>query len=237
MEVNIADPLGKACFDFFNGVENCKIKVMSDLVDDDIIPVKYLFRTFDEMPKIEQLALSLCRGRVLDVGAGAGSHALCLQNKGFMIDAVDMSHGACNVMRLRGIKNVIHSDFFSYSDEKYDTILMLMNGIGFTGSTDRIPQFLNHCKQLLNKGGQVLLDSSDIAYLFNDVDTENITETLTHYYGEISYQMNYKEYQSERFKWLFIDFKLLNYLSQQHGWYCELVMEGNHYEYLARLTI
>lgn len=234
---HITDVMGLACADYLNGVPNGKIKVKSNIVEDDVIPVPYLFRTFDQMPPIEQQALQLCRGRVLDVGAGTGSHALWLQQQGIDTTALEMSPGLCNVMRQRGVAHPVEADFFAWQpDGLYDTLLMLMNGVGLVGKLDRLPEFYHRAKQLLAPGGQLLLDSSDIAYLFDDEETQDLPETFDHYYGEIQYQMSYKQAKGTRFHWLFIDPFMLAHTAEENGWDCDIIHQGENGEYLARLT-
>jgi 2-polyprenyl-3-methyl-5-hydroxy-6-metoxy-1,4-benzoquinol methylase len=232
------DIMGMACTDYLAGQNDAKIKVRSNIAEDDFIPVSYLFRTFTQMPAIEQKALGLCRGKVLDVGAGAGSHALWLQQNGVDVYALDHSPGLCKTMAQRGVANVMEGDYFDLTtDQKYDTLLFLMNGIGIVGSVDRLGEFFEKAKALLAPNGQILLDSCDIAYLFDDPETEHLPETMKHYYGEIRYQMAYKQAKGNRFGWLFIDPKLLSYMAAENGLRCEIVMEGENGGYLARMFL
>ncbi len=232
------DPLGAACLDFINGVRDAKIIVESDIAEDDILPVEYLFRDFNQMPDLEKKALTLSFGKILDVGAGAGSHSLYLQTANKEVFANEISAAACTVMRQRGIKNILEQDFFTLSDEqKYDTILMLMNGIGIVGTTDRIDMFFDKVKKLLNPGGCLIVDSSDIRYLFEDDDGSLLINLNDNYYGEISYRMIYKETKGKTFDWLFIDDELLKFYADRNGFKVEKIEEGHHYDYLAKLTV
>ena len=232
------DVMGHACADYLAGIKNGKIRVKSNIVEDDVIPVPYLFREFDQMPVLEQKALQMCKGKVLDVGAGVGSHALYLQQQGVDVTAVEISPGLCEAMKQRGVTYVLQEDFFMMQPTvRYDTLVMLMNGIGIVGRVERLGDFFNHAKTLLAPGGRILLDSSDIAYLFDDEDTEFLPETFDHYYGEIQYQMIYKQTRGDRFHWLFIDPKMLAHIAGEFGWQCDIVQECEHGEYLARLTV
>ena len=231
------DVMGLAAADYLAGITNGQIKVKSNIVEDDVIPVPYLFRTFDQMPPVEQKALQLCRGRVLDVGAGTGSHALWLQQQGVEVTALEISAGLCDVMQRRGVNRAVEADFFMWQpDGCYDTLLMLMNGIGLVGKLDQLPDFFTRAQKLLAPGGQLLLDSSDIAYLFGDEDTQDLPETFDHYYGEIQYQMIYKQAKTTRFHWLFIDPYMLAQTAEECGWNCEIILEGDNGEYLAKLS-
>ncbi|WP_431212689.1 class I SAM-dependent methyltransferase [Puia sp. P3] len=131
------------------------------------MPVDVFFRDMEKMPELEWVALQQCRGRILDIGAGAGSHALALQKMGQDITALDISPQAVEIMKARGVKNVIEGDFFQLGGGKYDTLLMLMNGIGISGTTDGLRRFFASARGLLKPGGQLIFDSSDVAYLYD----------------------------------------------------------------------
>jgi SAM-dependent methyltransferase len=232
------DPLGAACRDYMAGDTAEDIIVQSNIVEDDILPVEYLFRPFDQMPDLEKKALTLCQGKILDVGAGAGSHALYLQQSNKEVYANEISHLACEVMQQRGVKNIIEDDFFNIpASSKYDTILMLMNGIGVAGDTANLEIFFAKIKTLLNPGGCLLVDSSDVRYLFEEDDGSMLINLNDSYYGEITYRMTYKNIKGKSFKWLFIDDELLKFYAEQNGFKMEKIADGHHYDYLAKLTL
>jgi SAM-dependent methyltransferase len=232
------DVIGKALLDFENGNYTEDITTYSSLGEKDVLPLPYLFRDYDAMPIIEQKALDLCRGKVLDVGCGSGSHSLYLQKKGFEVTGVDTSEGAVATAKLRGVANVLHSNVFDYSGMKFDTILLLMNGIGISGQLNKVGRLMTHLETLLNPGGQILLDSSDIIYMFElDDDGGYWVPNNGKYYGEVEFTMTYKGLKSAPFNWLYLDYKNLKELAEQNNLRCELVCEGPHYDYLARLQV
>ncbi|MBT8292034.1 MAG: class I SAM-dependent methyltransferase [Eudoraea sp.] len=232
------DVIGKALIDFQNGNYSEDIATYSSLGEEDILPLPYLFRDYDDMPIIEQKALDLCRGKVLDVGCGSGSHSLYLQKKGFEATGLDTSEGAVATAKLRGVSNVIHTNIFDYSGMKFDTILLLMNGIGISGQLNEVGRLMTHLETLLKPGGQILLDSSDIIYMFElDDDGGYWVPNNGKYYGEVEFTMEYKGLRSAPFSWLYLDFKNLKELAEQNNLSCELVCEGPHYDYLARLQV
>ncbi|RZJ59839.1 MAG: class I SAM-dependent methyltransferase, partial [Flavobacterium sp.] len=205
----------------------------------DEMSVAYLFRDFKAMPKLEQKALELAKGRVLDVGCGAGSHSLYLQNeKGLDVTAIDISPSAIEACRLRGIKNSIAQDVMALENEKFDTILLLMNGAGMCGRLTKLPEFINKLKTFLNPGGQILLDSSDIIYMFDeDDDGGKWIPTEVDYYGEVVFNISYKNEKEDPFNWMYIDYNTLQNAAHASGLSCELILEGEHYDYLARLSL
>ena len=229
------DPMGQAIADYHATGKASRLRVFSPMFDEDEIPVATLFRTRDEMPAIEQEALKVASGHILDVGAGAGCHTLALQAMEKRVTAIDISPLAVETMRQRGVKDVHEQDFFSL-DGQFDTILMLMNGIGIVGTISRLPAFFMQVDHLLAPGGQLLCDSSDICYIFEDEDGIIDLTGVEGYYGELSYQMQYKSIKGEPFPWLFIDPETLREHAAAHGFYCDILVRGEHYDYLARLT-
>ncbi len=206
--------------------------------EEDVIPVPYLLREFKDMPKIEQKALKLAGGKVLDSGCGAGSHALYLQNKGLEVTALDNSEGCIAVTKERGVQKAVLSNILDYSEEPFDTLLLLMNGIGLAGTLGGLTAFLRHLASLLKQNGQILLDSSDIIYMFDeDEDGGYWIPDNGKYYGEVTFSMQYKDLKSEPFDWIYLDYNTLQNACWANGLECELIILGEHYDYLAKLTL
>lgn len=231
------DILGTALLDYQQGDYSEDIITYSSLDEEDKLPLPYMFRSFKDMPKLEKKALKECKGAVLDVGCGAGSHSLYLQNKGLLVTSLDNSPGAIEVSKLRGVKNTINENILNFEGKTFDTILILMNGVGLAGTLNGLEKFFSKLKLLLKKDGQILLDSSDIIYMFeNDEDGGYWIPEGVNYYGEVSFTMAYKNKKSEPFPWLYVDYNTLQRAANYSNLNCELVMEGEHYDYLARLT-
>ncbi|WP_350287247.1 class I SAM-dependent methyltransferase [uncultured Croceitalea sp.] len=232
------DIIGQALLDFQNNNYTEDITTYSSLDEEDVIPLPYLFRTFEEMPKIEQRALELCKGKVLDIGCGAGGHSLYLQAKELDCTALDISHGAISVCTSRGVQKTVQNNILNFSGTKFDTLLLLMNGIGIAGALEQLGVYLKHFESLLLPDGQILLDSSNIIYMFDqDEDGGYWIPDNGRYYGEVEFQMAYKNSFGERFKWLYVDFETLTRVCTVNGFDCELVMQGEHYDYLAKLAL
>lgn len=230
------DPMGAAIRDYQNNGKASRLRVLSSMFDEDEMPVAHLFRTFNQMPRLEQKALSMAKGRVLDIGAGAGCHALVLQERGLEVKAIDISPLSCEVMKERGVKNAECVNLFNPQLQgKYDTLLLLMNGTGIAGKLNRLSMLLNRLKELLAEGGQILIDSSDLKYIYENEDGSMDIDLNAPYYGEVDYQMQYKYIKGEPFDWLYTDPMLLASISKQCGLNCEIVEEGENYDFLARL--
>ena len=229
------DPMGRAIADYHKNKKASKLRVFSPMFEEDEIPLTTLFRNYEDMPEIERKALDMAKGRILDVGAGSGCHSLVLQERGLDVTAIDISPLSVETMRERGVKKVMEQDFFTLEGQ-FDTILMLMNGIGIVGTLERMPEFFKQLDNILAPGGQVLCDSSDISYVFEDEEGMIDIPNEMDYYGEHSFRMQYKDTIGEPFDWLYIDADTLRQKAGRCGYEVELVAEGEHYDYLARIT-
>ena len=267
------DPMGAAILDFQKQGKAARLRVLSSMFEEDEMPVTHLFRSIREMPMLEQKALQLAKGRVLDIGAGSGCHTIELQEKGLAIKAIDISPLSCEAMKLRGVKDAECINLFdphlssgnhsgenqeNHSGENqeahseknqethseknqeqfeggFDTILLLMNGTGIAGKIEHLPALFQRLKALLNPGGQILIDSSDLKYIYENEDGSFDINLNGAYYGEVDYQMIYKDVKGDRFDWLYVDFPLLKSIAETCGLHGELVAEGEHYDYLAKI--
>ncbi|WP_100611254.1 class I SAM-dependent methyltransferase [Confluentibacter lentus] len=229
------DLFGRALLDYQNGHYTEDLITSTNISEEDELPLPYLFRDFKDMPKLEKKALQLAKGSILDVGCGAGNHSLYLQKKGFDVKAIDISKGAVEVSKLRGLNNVEVKSLLDET-ETFDTILLLMNGTGIFQELSQVSKYLTHLKSLLKPNGQILMDSSDIKYMYEDEDGGFWMDAHANYYGELDYYLSYKGEEETPMKWLYLDFDTLKLACETVGLRCELVLEGKHFDYLARLA-
>ncbi len=233
------DIFGKALLDYQHGDYTEDIRTETNISEEDILPLPYLFRDYSEMPNLEKTALDRSYGKVLDVGCGAGNHSLYLQEKGLDVIAVDTSEGAIEVCRLRGVKNAFVEDILQLQDEQYDTILLLMNGSGIFQKLELISTYLKQLKSLLKVNGQLLIDSSDLRYMYpKGVEQGSImVPGELNYYGELTYLIHYKEWSSDPFPMLYLDEHTFRNYCDENGLDFEVIANGENYDYLARITI
>jgi len=231
------DLFGQAIFDFYHGKKEPLI-TSTDISEEDELAISYLFRSYKNMPATEKKALQLCQGKVLDIGAGTGCHALYLQKTGFDIVAIDASPLAIEVCQKQGVlkaKGIALLNFETH--EKFDTILLLMNGTGIFQTLNQVLENLEKLKNLLAANGQILIDSSDLIYMFDkDEDGGVWLPAHKNYYGELDYTLHYKN-QTETFPWLYLDAELFSTFAHQAGLNFEIISEGKNFDYLARLTL
>lgn len=233
----MSDILGTALLDYFNGNYTEDILNETNISDEDVLPLPYFFRKHSEMPALEKKALKLCKGRVLDVGCGAGCHSLYLQNKGKETTGIDASKGAVEVCKLQGVKDARHLNLLELRNEKFDTILMLMNGAGIFQKLEYVSIYLQHLKTLLAPGGQILIDSSDLQYMYDRGEEGGIWIPADRYYGELEYIIKYKGAVSGAFDWLYIDEAMFESASLNEGFDFKTIDRGDNFDYLARLSL
>lgn len=232
------DPIGQAVLDYFHGITGELILVRTDIAEDETLSPAYFFRTFEQMPVQEKEALRRCKGKVLDIGAGAGAHSIWLKENGLAVVSLDISPLSCETMRQRGLTEVICGDIYSLEGLKFDTILLLMNGAGVAQTIAGLPVLLNHLKQLLNSGGRILADSSDLLYLFTDENGETWIDIASDtYYGEMEYQLSYKKVKGKKFPWLFVDPGTLTDYAEKSGYRVIDRIAGEHFDYLVELGL
>ena len=229
------DLFGQAILDYQTQNAPEDLITETNISEADEMSVAYLFRTYQEMPKIEKKALQLAKGKILDVGCGAGSHSLYLQQKGFDVTAIDISPNAIKACQLRGVKDARVQHLLELENEQFDTILLLMNGTGIFGTLAETTKYLQKLKSLLTPNGQILIDSSDIIYMFDQDEDGAYMVPATGYYGELTFNVSYKAQTEDSFPWLYLDYNTLQNAAHANGLQCELLLEGDHFDYLARL--
>lgn len=231
------DLFGKAILDYQTNNSPENLVTETSISDEDEMSVSYLFRTFSQMPKIELKALEMCFGTILDVGCGAGSHSLYLENEMKLnVTSIDISTNAIKACKLRELKNAKVQNILELNAtiQKFDTILLLMNGTGIFGKLSETSKYLQKLKSLLTENGQILIDSSDLIYMYDEDDLLAIKKS-NQYYGEITFSLKYKKEKELPFPWLYLGFNLLKNLSKANGLQCEKVLVGENFDYLARL--
>ncbi|ELR69434.1 putative methyltransferase [Fulvivirga imtechensis AK7] len=223
------DTYGQALYDYHRAVFQPPLLLHTSYGGIEDMPVEVFFRSEKDLTTLEESALHLCYGRVLDVGAGAGAHSLILQDRVEEVIAIETSEGACKVMRERGVLNVVNRSVFKYNPQgKFDNLLILMNGTGVFGAFSNFILSLQHLRNLLKPDGQIIIDSSDISYLYED-------DEIAAQKGEVAYQYEYKGQYSDWFPWLYVDKVELQKLAEEAGFSSNIVFEDENDQYLAVL--
>lgn len=224
--------------EYHRGATTAEFTVHSDLWADEITAVEEFYRPDHiDLPEFEIRALTLCDGRVLDVGAGAGRHALELQRLGLPVTTLDLLPEAVQVMKERGVRDARCGGLEAVENEKFDTIVLLMHGIGVVGSLSGLAGFLDTARDLLNPDGQIVCDSADLAVVMPALLDEPFDEGNVNipYYGEVEFRLSFGGSDGEPYPWLFVDFETLSRYGHEAGFDCRIEARGARAAYLARL--
>ena len=231
------DLMGRAIWDYYYQENSEDLQTETSISELDDLPVSYLFRDYQEMNALEKKALDLSFGKVLDVGSGAGSHSLYLQNERKLeVTALDISPKSIEICKARGVKNAICEDLLRFSEKNFDTVLLLMNGTGIFQSLEHIDQYLQKLKSLVAENGQILIDSTDILYMYDQDEDGGVLVPATGYYGELDYYLHYKGESELPMKWLYLDFDTLENAAIANGFKIQKI-EQLEDSYLAQLTL
>ncbi len=231
------DLMGRAIWDYYYQENPEDLQTETSISELDDLPVSYLFRDYQEMNALEKKALDLSFGKVLDVGSGAGSHSLYLQNERKLeVTALDISPKSIEVCKARGVKNAICEDLLQFSEKNFDTVLLLMNGTGIFQSLEHIDQYLQKLKSLVAENGQILIDSTDILYMYDQDEDGGVLVPATGYYGELDYYLHYKGESELPMKWLYLDFDTLENAAIANGFKIQKI-EQLEDSYLAKITL
>lgn len=231
------DLMGRAIWDYYYQENPEDLQTETSISELDDLPVSYLFRDYQEMNALEKKALDLSFGKVLDVGSGAGSHSLYLQNERKLeVTALDISPKSIEICKARGVKNAICEDLLQFSEKNFDTVLLLMNGTGIFQSLEHIDQYLQKLKSLVAENGQILLDSTDILYMYDQDEDGGVLVSATGYYGELDFYLHYKGESELPMKWLYLDFDTFENAAIANGFKIQKIKQLED-SYLAQLTL
>ncbi len=230
------DLFGQALQDYMNGETDGVMEVSTNISDEELLPVSYFFRGVEKMPVWETLVLSGCGGKVLDVGACAGSHALHLQERGMDVTALDISPGAVQVMNQRGVKDARCGDIMHFKGTGYDNMLFLMNGIGMAGKLSKLKDFLLYVKKMLSQDGTIYIESTDLIYMYEEEDGSVLLPFGHRYYGDLMYEIRYKGLIQPPFPWLYVDIDNLSEVAGRAGLHMEVIFQGETHNYVAALS-
>ncbi len=139
------DLWGQALLDYHRGIRQYPLILQTSYGSPEPVPLEEFYRSDLSFNKLEIYALELCKGDILDIGAGAGAHSLQLQNMEHSVTALEYSPGACEVMKERGVKTVVQGDFWQFHHQKYNTLLLLMTVLALVVDLINYQDFLSCC--------------------------------------------------------------------------------------------
>jgi 2-polyprenyl-3-methyl-5-hydroxy-6-metoxy-1,4-benzoquinol methylase len=229
-------PIGLAIKDYFAGDLSAEVKTCRDDGVVNSMSINVFFRNATDF-QLDKLILDNCRGRVLDIGAGAGIHSLYLQEKGFSVCALDVSPEACQVMRARGVKELLCMSLADLKTGKYDTLVLLGRSICMVETIAGLNDFLLDARKLVNPGGQILLNSLDVRKVRDrpSLAYQEANKKAGRYIGEIWLYREYKGVIGPMSGLLHVDPETLASHAAGAGWTFEILLQEKDGNYAARL--
>jgi len=232
-------PLGAALLAYHTGRNDAVLRIDSDVFDSENVAVRLYYRPDeDPLPDLDRRALDRCTGRVLDAGAGAGRHALDLQCRGLEVTALDVSADAVRVMQDRGISDVRQGDIYTSDLGTYDTILLLMNGIGLAGGPEGLNRLLGRFRQLLRSGGRVIFDAAGLDAAVHKDEFEEMTDMAIGrpQLGEVFFRLTFDDLEGSWYPWLFPTSTQLAEAARTAGFEFTIIGRGARGAFLVELT-
>lgn len=230
------NPFARALHDYHAGDQSAEFIIERNDGFRECVPAS-LFFAKENFPELEARALDLCQGRILDVGAAAGRHSLELARRGFRVTSLDVLPELESLLGEAGAERIVISDILAFEGGPFETLLMLMNGIGMAGTPDGLVRFLRHARQIVSPGGQILCDSLDVTVTAEPAHIayrqRNITEGRAP--GQQTFTITCDGVTGEIFHWLHLDFDSLNRACAENGWASELVASEANGHYLCRI--
>lgn len=234
-------PLLAAMRDAMSSGTTATFHIVSDLGNG---PVPLTTDRYLKAPEseLDTLALSRCKGRVLDIGAGCGRYALELQRREIDVVALDRSAGFIEILDELGVEQRVHSDIYDYTGEEFDTLLLLDHTAGIAESPDGLVALLEHLHTLTRPGGELLIDgigAYERAFYpelpFTEERIEEFLQDIEPYFPISTTHYEYASDMGESFSWIYPGESLLAACAARTGWTFELLIDPELNYFLASL--
>jgi len=239
MNIDSITPYRMALLDYFSGDRSARLIIHRDDGYRDDHCMHVYFQNVEQFSPTDKAAVDLSRGRILDIGAGAGRHSLALQALGYQVCAVDICTEAVHIMRKRGVRDVRCVDVFDMKHVSFDTLLIMMHGVGILKNLSGLDRFLRHARALVASEGQILMDSVDMRQTRNPVHLayQEFNRRCGRYFGETRLVFEYQGIKGSSFEWLQVDPETLREYARNSGWNCSISGGSPRGDYLARLQL
>ncbi len=216
------DAHGHLMYDFFKGQDVFEIVQRNDGFI-QAIPVSTYFGEYRQWPGIEREAMRYVRGRVLDVGCGAGRHSLYLQQKNrFDVLGIDVSPLAVKVSRLRGLKKAKVISFENVSSRLgvFDTVLMMGNNFGLFQSFRKARLLLHRLHSMTEEGARIVAEVRDPYKTKDPAHFAYHRRNRRHgrMAGQIRMRVLYRKFATPWFDYLFVSREEMKQILHGTGW-------------------
>jgi SAM-dependent methyltransferase len=224
--------------EYFSGTPSCEIIERDDgFIDTGSEPGLY-FLDYDQWSPLEKQAIELARGRVLDIGCGAGRHSLYLQQKGFDVTGIDNSPGAIEVCRLRGLKKAIVRpaiEVGKFEPASFDTITMLGNNFGLMGGFEQGREILKDLYRITTADARIIAQSINPYKTGNPQHLEyhDLNKKRGRMPGQLKMRVRFGKTIGAWFDYLFVSPEEMEDIIQGSNWRIEKFLEPEEARYIA----
>lgn len=222
------------------GEELCEIIEREDNFIDTGSAPGYYFIEYKHWLPAEKQSMKYVRGRVLDIGCGAGRHSLYLQERGFDVTGIDNSPGAVKVCRARGLREAVVrpiEDLSKFKSASFDTVLMMGNNFGLVRSRDEAPTLLKELYRITSAGGRIIAGS------MNPYGTSKPAHLSYHKLnrrrgrmpGQIRFRIRFGTAISDWFDYLLVTPEEMGSILQGTGWHIKKILGDAGHRYFAMI--
>ena len=236
--MSFIDTFGKGLMAYYRGSKAPHSIHRDDGLVDEVSFDTY-FSEYESWPWYEKEALRYVKGKILDVGCGAGRHSLWLQKKGFEVSAIDISPMAVEVARLRGVKDcrVMSALELSFDPNSFDTVLLFGNNFGIAGNITNTKKMLRILYRITTKNGQIITTCRNPFATDKPIHLRyhELNRNRGRPAGQITIRIEYKGELSDWFELLMVSPQEIDGIVKAANWKIKKVFEGENGIYAAVL--
>lgn len=233
------DAFGRELIDYMRGTNRCEVIERDDGYLDVNSDLAVYFEPYDNWPSHHKRAMRLAKGRVLDVGCGAGRHALYLQRRGLGVTGIDISPLAVKVSRMRGLRDARVRAVTRISPDmgRFDTVVMLANNFGLLGNPKRARWWLKRLHKITTDDARVLAESTDPyknrdpvhrRYQAHNRDRGRLP-------GQVRLRLRYHQYRTPWFDYLLVSKREMDEIVTGTGWRVDRFIDSGEPIYIGLL--
>lgn len=230
------DAYGQMIWTYHKGREVFDIVERDDGLINAMTPKGY-FSDYEDWHPIEQKAMGFVKGRVLDIGCGAGRHSLYLQKKGFDVLGIDISPLAIKVCKLRGLKKakIMSIEDVNFKPNSFDTIIMLGGNFGLFGSFKKARRLLKRFHDITSENALITADTRDPYKTDNPAHLEyhRVNKEKGRMGGQVRIRIRFEKYVGRWFDYLMVSQEEMKEILKRTGWKIKEFIDSDDSGYVA----
>jgi len=231
------DAFGRMLWAYYNGQRVFEIDERDDGYIEASTSPKLYFSDYEDWPQHEKKAMEYVKGRVLDIGCGAGRHSLYLQKKGLDVLGIDNSPLAIKVCKLRGLKKakIMSIEDIDFKPKSFDTIIMMGNNFGLFGSFQKARSLLKRFHKITSDDGLIVAETRDPYKTDNPAHLEyhELNRKRGRMGGQVRIRVRFEKYATPWFDYLFVSKEEMDEILKGTGWKVKQYIDSGNALYIA----